>query len=107
MNALAMRLLADADLQRAEAALAANLRSDELIDGGPAAPTPAVDRARDKTAHRFVMTIAGAGNARGRIIESADHVKILLKGSERRTARPYPVPSPRLDWNPITPCVTV
>src|ERR1700676_4169594 len=63
MDALPVRLLADADLQRVEASLTADLRGDGLVDRRTGAASPAIGRARDQTAHRFVMAVAGTRNA--------------------------------------------
>src|ERR1700676_242980 len=55
MDALPVRLLADADLQRMEASLPTNLRPDDLIDRWRRAASPGKGGPRNQAAHRFVM----------------------------------------------------
>src|SRR4029077_6129440 len=86
MDALPMRFLADADLQRVKASLTANLRGDDLIDRRSGAASPRIGGARAQPAHRFVMTIAGTRKARSGIVQAPDDVNVLLKRSKRRQA---------------------
>src|SRR5947207_1573575 len=101
MDALPMRFLANADLQRAEASLHPDLRGDDLIDGRSAGAPSAVNRTGNQATHRFVMAIAGARDARRRIIQTADHVNVFLKRRERRKTGCERVTCAGLGWYPI------
>src|SRR5207247_1749391 len=83
LNALAERLLAHADLQRAEARFAADLRGDRLIDGAPAGAAAGEGSTRYQRAHRPVMIVARPGHTRRRIIEACDDMDIVAKRRQR------------------------
>src|SRR5262245_64534260 len=84
MDVLAVRLLADADLQRAEPRFAAHRAGDDLIDRRAAGAAAGVRRAGDERAHRFVMRIARRGHARVRGVHAADDVNVVAQRLERR-----------------------
>src|SRR5262249_30821640 len=101
LDAFAVRFLANADLQRTKAGLAANLRGDGLIDRWPGAASSRVSRTRDEPAHRLMMAVAGTGDARRRIVQPANDMDVLPVRSERRKARSQRIARSGLGGNPI------
>src|SRR5205814_10356156 len=72
LNALAERLRRDADLQRAEPAVPADVLRDRLVDRRPARPAAGEAFAGNETAHRVVVAVALATHARRRVVDAAD-----------------------------------
>ena len=87
LDALAERFLRDADLQRAEARLGADLRGDHLIDRRSARAVSGERRARRHTAHRLVVAVAGAGRRGSRVVQAAENVNVVAERGQRRQAR--------------------
>src|SRR6185312_15784383 len=86
LDAFTEGFLGDADLEGAETRIAADLRSDDLIDGGTAGAVARERGAGGDTADGFVMAIAGARGCGHRIVDAGDYVDVIAKARERREA---------------------
>src|SRR5205085_7536106 len=91
MNTLAVRLLTYAYLQRAEPHRAAGLGGhsgrDHLVNRRAARASSGEGRSRKQGAHRAVMVVPRTGFPRGRIVEPAEDVYMISKGTQGRQTR--------------------
>ena len=85
LHALAERFLRDADLQRAEPGVAADLGGDHLVDGRSARAAAGEMRAGHQPAHG--VRVAVAHSLGGGVVHAAQHVEIAAERRERRKAR--------------------
>src|SRR5581483_2665590 len=100
LHAFAERLLGNADLQRAEARIASDLRGDNLVDGWAAGAATGEIRSGHQTTHRICVAIALTG--RRRVIGPAQYVDILAPGSDWREAGGHVVIRAFRLRNPVT-----
>ena len=101
VDVLAVRFLRDADLQRAEARLRADLRGENLIDRRPRRAAARVGRAGHQAAQRAEVAVALAVEARRDVVDAAEHVHVIAHAAERREARRQLVVFARLARNPV------
>src|SRR5688572_23573662 len=101
VHVLAVRFLRDADLQRAEARLRADLRSEDLIDRWARGAASGIGSARHQPTERAEMAVALAVEARGDVVDAAEHVHVIAHAAERREARRQLEVFARLTRNPV------
>ena len=87
LDALAERFLRDADLNRAEARILADLRGDRLVDRRSAGAVAGERRAGGHAADRLVVSVARTARGSGLVVEAAEHVDIVAERRQRAEAR--------------------
>ena len=87
MHVLAVRFLGDADLQRAETRLGADLRGQNLIDRRAGGAAAGVSGAGHDAAQRAEVAVALPVEPRRDVVDAAEHVHVVAHAAERRQTR--------------------
>ena len=101
LDALAEGFLRDADLNRAEARIAADFGGDGLVDGCSARAVAGERRTGGDAADRLVVAVAGAGGIGRLVVQAAENVDIVAERRQRTEARREVKVGTGLAGNPI------
>ena len=101
LDALAERFLRDADLDRAEARIAADSGGDDLVDGRSAGAVAGERGTGGDAAHRLVVAVAGAGGIGRLVVQAAENVDVVAERGQRAEARREVIVGTGLAGNPI------
>src|SRR5262249_7584481 len=83
LNALAERLLADADLKRPETRFLSQPGGQQLVEGWAACAASRVHLPGDQRAHRRIVAVAGTRKPCRRAVQSGNDMYVLPKRRER------------------------
>src|ERR1700738_3405901 len=99
LHAFAKRFLRDANLQRAESRVAAELGCDHLVDRWSARSPSGEPGSSHQPAHGIGMTVALSSGRR--VVQTTDHVNVGPERRERRKAWRDAKVGPLLGWDPV------